>query len=161
MSDEDTRVSLDAIRRIVHSLRSPGGPASKRLGPARLFVLHALAETPDQSLGELATRTRTEASSVSVVIRHLVSAGYATRTKSVSDARRAVLRLTTAGRAVVRRAPVAPQERLFAALDALAKPKQTQLARLLTQVVEGMGLDATTPALFFEAPAARATRSRV
>ena len=50
------------------------------LGAAQLFVLHKLEEAPRLSLNELAERTRTHQSSVSVVVRRLVNRGLVART---------------------------------------------------------------------------------
>ncbi len=61
---------LDAIRRIVQALRESSRAAEKRVGlsGAQLFVLQTLGESPGLSLNELAERTRTHQSSVSVVV---------------------------------------------------------------------------------------------
>src|SRR5215217_2732988 len=65
----DVRAVLDAIRRIVRVLRVSSRAAEKQVGlsGAQLFVLHKLEDAPALSLNELADRTRTHQSSVSVV----------------------------------------------------------------------------------------------
>src|SRR4051794_8130303 len=70
----DVRAIMDAIRRIVRVLRVSSRAAEKQVGlsGAQLFVLHKLADTPALSLNELADRTRTHQSSVSVVVQRLV-----------------------------------------------------------------------------------------
>src|SRR5207302_6438951 len=73
---------------------------------AQLFVLQQLrsaggALTP----GELAERTLTHQSSVSVVARRLMDGGLVKRRWSPADGRRVELSLTPAGRAAVRRRP--------------------------------------------------------
>jgi len=73
------------------------------LSGAQLFALHELGKTPSLSLSKLADRTRTDQSSVSVVVTRLVEAGYLIRDRDKRDARRLVLNLTKSGRAMRRR----------------------------------------------------------
>ena len=73
ISSPHAREVLDAIRRIVQALRESSRAAEKGVGlsSAQLFVLQTLQETPGLSLNELAERTRTHQSSVSVVVTKL------------------------------------------------------------------------------------------
>src|SRR5260221_14725566 len=100
ISSAATRVVLDAIRRIVQALRESSRAAEKHAGlsGAQLFVLQALAESPGLSLNELAERTRTHQSSVSVVVTRLSRARLIERSTAPGDARRAELRLSALGR---------------------------------------------------------------
>src|SRR5436190_13999887 len=102
---------LDSIRRLVRLLRLSDRAAQSRVGlsAAQLFVLHELGKTPALSLGELAERTRTDQSSVSVVVTRLVDAGLVTRDRAEHDARRLELRLTKSGRAALQKAPAVAQ----------------------------------------------------
>ena len=121
---------LDAIRRIVQALRESSREAEKRAGlsGAQLFVLQALAESPGLSLNELAERTRTHQSSVSVVVTRLSRARLVERGTAAGDARRAELRLSARGRSRLRSAPQTAQERLVAAVDALPAAERARLA---------------------------------
>src|SRR6266404_5174776 len=81
-ASRDARTVLDAIRRVVRLLRQSAREAEKRTGlsAAQLFVLQQLraaggAVTP----GELAERTLTHQSSVSVVVKRLVEARLVSR----------------------------------------------------------------------------------
>src|SRR5690348_6142489 len=96
---EETRRVLDSIRRIVQVLRVSSRVAEKQFGlsSAQLFVLHTLAQAEAASLNELAARTATHQSSVSVVVHRLVDQGLVKRNASRSDARRIELALTAAG----------------------------------------------------------------
>src|SRR5918912_3802717 len=106
--------ALDAIRRIVQALRVSARTSEQRLGVsgAQLFVLHALAEAPAKSLNDLAARTFTHQSSVSVVVERLVRRRLVSRTRSAEDARRVTLALTATGRALLDSAPEVAQVRL-------------------------------------------------
>jgi DNA-binding MarR family transcriptional regulator len=59
---------LDAVRRIVQALRESSRQAERQVGlsGAQLFVLQKLAESPASSVNELAARTHTHQSSVSL-----------------------------------------------------------------------------------------------
>src|SRR4051812_42336870 len=79
-SAEVTRV-LDDLRRIVRTLRTASRAAEVELGVsgAQLFVLKTLAVSPGIALNE---RTRTHQSTVSVVVKRLVAAGFVARVTS-------------------------------------------------------------------------------
>ena len=147
----DLTAALDAIRRIVQSLRVSARAAERRLGVsgAQLFVLHALAEAPAHSLNELAARTFTHQSSVSVVVDRLVRRRLVSRTRSAEDGRRVVLALTPSGRSLLRSSPEVAQIRLIGALRNLSGSECRVLARHLGRIVREMGVT-DAPALFFE-----------
>src|SRR5712691_10729098 len=102
----DSARILDAIRRLVRHLRLFDRAAQSELGisGAQLFVLAELGKTPDLSLNDLAARTRTDQSSVSVVVSRLVDAGLVLRERHSRDARRLLLNLTKNGRAMLQAA---------------------------------------------------------
>src|SRR4051812_6073325 len=116
-SSQETQSILDSIRRIVRGLRVSSRTAEKELGisGAQLFVLQKLNVNSSLSLNELAERTLTHQSSVSVVIGRLVDRGLVLRTASKTDARRLELSLSAKGRAFLQKAPLTAQERLVAA----------------------------------------------
>ena len=102
------------------------------------------------SLGELADRTFTHQSSVSVVVSRLVARGLVARWPSAADGRRVELALTAPGRALLRRAPAAAQERLIAGLQRLPVAERRALAVTLVRLVREIGVDRTVPGMFFE-----------
>jgi DNA-binding MarR family transcriptional regulator len=163
-----TRVVLDAVRRIVQALRVSARQAERDVGlsGAQLFVLRRLADAGGEplSVNELATRTFTHQSTVSVVVQRLVRRGLVARHRSSRDARRVELTLAPAGLALLRRAPAAAQERLVAAVDAMPPAARRTLAASLEGLANAMGGDGRPPALFFEddkptpRPARRANR---
>lgn len=147
----DLTAALDAVRRIVRVLRQSSARAERELGlgGAQLFVLHQLAEAPAGSINELAERTYTHQSSVSVVVRRLVEQGLVARRPSPDDARRRELRLTTAGRRLVSRAPMPAQVDLIRGLAALRGEELATLNRLLRRVVQRMGASGEPPTMLF------------
>src|SRR5262249_20550369 len=98
---------VNSLRRITQAIRLSSSVVQDKLGitGAQLFVLQQLAEVPGASLRDLADRTLTDQSSVSVVVSRLVDGGQVMRRTSATDARRTELTLTGSGRALLRRAP--------------------------------------------------------
>ena len=148
----ETTAVLDHLRRIVRTLRESSRSAETRLGVtgAQLFVLRALAGPEPLSLNQVAARTHTHQSTVSVVVKRLVARRLVRRAVSTLDGRRVQLRLTARGHAVLRRAPLAAQDRLVAGLEALSGTDRVRLATTLGRLVAAMGLRTAPPAMFFE-----------
>ncbi len=148
----DVRAVLDALRRIVRALRIASRAAEKRVGlsGAQLFALHKLADGRTLSLGELAARTLTHQSSISVVVQRLVEQGLVRRQASRADGRRTEVAITHAGRARLRRAPQAAQDDLVAGLERLDAVERRALARTLTKLASALGAAERVPAMFFE-----------
>jgi len=150
--DPDTQEILDSIRQIVRALRIASRVSQKELGlsGAQLYVLQKLGEAEVSSINELAQRTLTHQSSVSVVVSKLAVRGLAVRRTSRQDARRAEISLTPKGRALIRRAPEPIQERLIAAIEALPSAARRKVSRSLASVVRAAGVAEGPAPLFFE-----------
>ena len=151
----DSRAVLDALRRIVRGLRISSRIAEKRigLGGAQLFVLRQLADGGPMSVNELADRTLTHQSSVSVVVQRLVEKKLIARKASPDDGRRLELSLTRAGKSLAgssRKAPYLPQNALVDALRKMPTRRRMQLAQLLTDLVSKAGMTDENPELFLE-----------
>jgi len=148
----DVQNVLDSIRRIVRGLRVSSKIAEKELGVsgAQLFVLQKLSQAKRLSINELAERTLTHQSSVSVVVSRLVKQGLVVRSQSKEDARRIDLALTVEGRSKLKKIPTTTQEKLMMALDALKSSDRKQLSMILGMVVAKAGLADEPASLFFE-----------
>ncbi len=162
-SSGDVRAALDAFRRIVQALRMSARGAEHRggLSGAQLFALQQLASMPGASVNDLAARTFTHQSSVSVVVRRLVERRLVAKVAARDDRRRVRLALTDAGHAALRRSPEPIQHRLIAGIAKLSNPQQHTLAKALTQVARTMAGPRMAPPMFFEEPATRARRRGV
>jgi DNA-binding MarR family transcriptional regulator len=149
---EDSRRILDSIRRIVQGLRVSSRAAEQEFGlsSAQLFVLQKLAESDAASVNELAARTLTHQSSVSVVVQKLVDRGLISRSPAEEDARRVMLSLTPAGRRLISRSPQATQDALIAAIERFSPRQRRNLATLLETLAAGAAGDALPPPMFFE-----------
>jgi DNA-binding MarR family transcriptional regulator len=163
LGDGSTRAVLDGIRHIVRTLREASRGAERAAGvsAAQLFVLQRLSGGGPLSVNDLAARTLTHQSSVSVVVTKLASQGLVERERAADDARRVEVRLTPAGRAVLGRAPAASQDRLIAALALVGRPTRQRLARDLRTLLDAMGVAQQHPPMFFEASPRRKGTRRV
>ena len=137
---DDVGVILDTLRSIVRELRLASREAEQRVGVhgAQLHALRQLGDGATMSLTELADRTHTDISSVSVVVSRLVEQGLVTRKSADDDRRRLSLTLTARGRGLVRRAPETGTSRLLRAAEHLSDREVHVLANTLTKLVHGL-----------------------
>lgn len=151
------REVLDALRRLVRLLREGTRFAEKSVGisGAQLFVLDQLRAGEALSINELASRTFTHQSSVSVVVSRLVDEGLAKRAPAPSDARRVEVQITAKGRTLLKKAPPLEQARLLEGLRAMTPAHRRALRTGLASWVEAMGLSGDEPPMFFESEARR------
>jgi len=152
--DQLTRV-VNSLRRIIQAIRLSSSSVHDALGitGAQLFVLQQLAERPGASLRQLAERTLTDQSSVSVVVSRLVEAGHVARRVAAADARRTELTLTETGRALLRRAPRPAQSRLVTSLRGVPVAQLRVTARVLERTARALSPARAPAPMFFEPPA--------
>ncbi len=112
-----------------------------------MFVLHVLHGEPRLSLGELADRTVTDQSSVSVVVRKLYEKKLVVKRTAKEDRRRVEVSLTALGMRLAEGSPRPVQEALIARLSALAPAERRHLRQLL-EVIAPPG--AVAPPMFFD-----------
>src|SRR5687768_8573229 len=138
--NEDIGSILEALRSIVRELRLASREAEQRVGVhgAQLHALRQLTDSPTTSLTELAERTHTDISSVSVVVSRLVEQGLVARKSADDDRRRLSLGLTARGRALVRRAPETGTSRLLRAASSLSDREVHTLAVGLAKLTNGL-----------------------
>jgi DNA-binding MarR family transcriptional regulator len=142
--------SMNAVRSIVRALRINTRAVELKMGIslAQLFVLQQLAERSADSLNELAERTATHQSSVSVVVRRLVERGLVSRTPSTTDKRRIEIEVTDSGRALLADAPVTVSMQLVDSLQRMNHDDRDTLADLLERWLRDANVDfATSPML--------------
>ena len=136
----DSQRVLDAIRRLVRHYRLFDRLIRSEIGisSAQLSALSAIAQSPSLSLGELAARTSTDQSSVSVVTSVLVESGLVRRDRDPRDSRRLALHPTQAGLALLRRVPVTFGDEIRVAASGLAPNDRHHLAAMLELIVESL-----------------------
>jgi DNA-binding MarR family transcriptional regulator len=144
--------ALDAVRRLVRALRVAGQATHTAGGVtgAQMFLLQQLLDSPAESLNELAARTYTHQSSVSVVVSRLVEAGLILRRPSPSDARRTTIGLTAKGARLARSVQSTVQVRLAEALERMSATERAGLVRGLERWIAEAGLQDGPAELFFE-----------
>ena len=150
---------LDSLRRTIRGFRAAAQRvAARHLSGAQHFVLEQLADAPVATLNELATRTLTHKSSLSVVVARLVERGYVRRTSSRRDRRRAGFAITPAGRRALRRAPPSAQTQMIAAVRRLGARDAAAFAQLFARATRQLGFDTLAPTMIFEqVPSSRRT----
>jgi DNA-binding MarR family transcriptional regulator len=149
---------MNAVRSIVRALRINTRAIELKMGIslAQLFVLQQLSERSASSLNELADRTATHQSSVSVVVRRLVERGLVSRTSSAADKRRIEIELTPQGRELLRGAPTTIQMQLMSAMDRLQSNERDTLADLLEKWLREAKIDFAMPPMLGELEEAEA-----
>jgi len=146
------RRALDALRWIVRELRlaQSSGGQGPGLSAAQMFVLHALKEHGALSVGDLAERTATDPSSVSVVVRKLHDKRLVSKKPSAEDQRRLMVDLTAAGTRTLDKSPVPVQEVLIARMAQMAPDRLHTLAELLEQIAPPREGQHPAPMFFHE-----------
>lgn len=158
MTDSESSVahsverSMNAVRSIVRALRINTRAVELKMGIslAQLFVLQQLAERSAESLNDLAERTATHQSSVSVVVRRLVERGLVSRTPSSADKRRIEIAVTESGRALLAEAPTTVSMELMGALHRMPGDDRDTLADLLERWLKDANIDFATPPMMGE-----------
>jgi DNA-binding MarR family transcriptional regulator len=143
---------LDNVRRLVRTIRASAQAAEETLGisGAAHYVLEALSRSPALSLNELAARTFTHKSSVSVVAANLVERGFVSRRTSPEDGRRLILALTPAGRRALGRLPDSAQTRMIEALERLGPGDLPRFATIFDRFVTELGVQDLEPTMLGE-----------
>jgi DNA-binding MarR family transcriptional regulator len=156
-SVRDVSRALDAVRKIVRALRLSSRAVEKEVGitGAQLFVLQQLAARPAESVNELAERTLTPQSTVSVVVTRLVQRGLVVRSSSRVDARRTESAVSPSGLALLQQSPPTVQARLAIALQNLPEEQLHGLADGLDAWLHEAGMHGEIPGLFFEEESGR------
>lgn len=155
LTKTDAQTIFDGIRRLVEALRSSSREAEKSLGisGAQLYVLQKLSVEAGSSMNELAERTLTHQSSVSVVVTRLEEKGLVVRRRAEADGRRVEIRLTSKGKRLLRVAPSPVQERILNAIKQLSPSTRTALAKGLVALNSNAGFEGKIVPLFFEGKA--------
>ncbi len=151
-NDRPVDRSMNAVRSIVRAFRVNTRAIELKMGIslAQLFVLQQLTERSADSLNELAERTATHQSSVSVVVRRLVERGFVSRASSPTDRRRIEIAVTPSGRALLEDAPTTIQTQLMTALRRLGSDDQKTLASLLERWLKEAKIDFASPPMLGE-----------
>ncbi|HWU42873.1 MAG TPA: MarR family transcriptional regulator [Bdellovibrio sp.] len=133
---------MDYIRHIFKALRVASSQFEKDIGlsAAQIYVLKKLKIEPGLSINELASRTVTHQSSVSVVVKKLEEQNLVRRSNSTEDSRKVVVFLTSEGDAKLASIPKALLEDMIETLQNMPEEKTTKLAQLMREFVRSAGI---------------------
>ena len=133
---------MDCIRHIFKALRVASSQFEKTMGlsAAQIFVLKKLKQEPGLSINDLAERTVTHQSSVSVVVKKLEEQRLVRRETSSQDSRKVVVFLTPEGTTKLGGIPPTVQEEMIEALQKMTDEKTLALAQLMREFVGHAGI---------------------
>jgi DNA-binding MarR family transcriptional regulator len=151
LSEEGTK-ALEAVRGLVAALTRAASVIEDRTGVsnAQLFLLHQIATEPDLSVNELAQRAMTHQSTASVVLSRLERQGLVQRVPSLEDGRSVVLRVTPAGRRLLRRAPAPATSEVVDAIGRLTPAEVRMLRRGVCALGREAGFKCEAPPMLFQ-----------
>jgi DNA-binding MarR family transcriptional regulator len=134
--------AMSALREVIRAFNVATKKLERQLGlsGSQLETLEILKENPGLSATDLATRSSTDQSTASVVVKRLAEAGYVERRVQDGDRRRANLSLTPEGQAILAKAPATVSSRLRAAFSCLAQTERVALTSLLERWLTLAGL---------------------
>ena len=153
----DAHSVLNSFRALVKSLRlaDRAGLKEHGLGASQLYVLHELKRDSPLSINDLAERTATDQSTVSVVVARLIEKGFVARERSETDARRLNLTLTAKGHLIAKNLPPPIQHRIIEGVERLPRARAKALAESLQDICDVLGIsDDHPPMLMDDVPAA-------
>lgn len=133
---------MECIRQIFKALRVSSSQFEKEIGlsAAQIFVLKKLKEEPGLSINDLADRTTTHQSSVSVVVKKLEEQGLVLRATSPEDSRRVVVSLSLAGEQKLSQIPRTVHEEMIESLLRMPEEKTQTLSALMREFVNKAGI---------------------
>lgn len=144
--------ALQSVRALVDGLGKAAREVEGKSGitNAQLFLLQQIRAGRHLSVNELAARAMTTQSTVSIVLSRLERKGLVSRMRSAVDRRSVTLRLTDAGKRVLRRAPPAATSQILGALARLTSDELGALSRGIGALDRELGLAVERPPLLFE-----------
>lgn len=158
----DAQSVLNSFRCLVKSLRlaDRAGLKEHGLGSSQLYVLHELKRESPLSINELADRTATDQSTVSVVVAKLIEKGFVARERSEIDGRRLDLTLTAKGHLLVKRLPPPIQWSIIEGVQRLPAARAKALAEGLREICRVLGIADMHPPMLMDDEAAPPPKTR-
>jgi DNA-binding MarR family transcriptional regulator len=154
------RKILDSLRSLVQVLQNYSKRLETDLGMsgAQLFVLQKVSEDNLSSINEIAEKTLTHQSSVSVVVDRLFQKDLVERKPDALDKRRSLIAVSAKGVKILRKAGATPQEKLAKSIMKLSDTERKSLAKNLSKILSLADLTNENPNLFFEPDKATETK---
>lgn len=128
---------LSAIRRIIRAVDIHSRKLYNEfdITTPQMICVYELMRNDGLTLSQLSKAVNIGTSTVTGIVDRLESKGLLTRQRSQLDRRKVLLRLTEAGRRIIRQAPSLLQDKLSDALQSLPEFEQATIAMSLERVV--------------------------
>jgi DNA-binding MarR family transcriptional regulator len=139
---ENGERAISSLRTVIRAFNVLTKKLERRFGlsGAQLEVLECLQALPGLSLSDLATRSNTDQSTMSVVVKRLVDRGLVAREQTEDDRRRMSLVLTPRGESLLAEAPSSVSARLRTGFSQLGEGERATLTTLLERWMGVAGL---------------------
>ncbi|MBI1387087.1 MAG: MarR family transcriptional regulator [bacterium] len=136
-----------ALRRIIRAIDIHSKKLVERYGLTgpQLHVLQQLAELEEVSVGGLAKRVRLSNATVTDILDRLERRGLVQRTRSISDKRRVLVKVTEDGMHILLAAPPLLQEQFSAEFNRMHDWEQTLIVSTLQRVASMMETESLAP----------------
>ena len=162
----DVAEIVDNLRRVVQVIHEHSKHAEHSTGITgpQLWAIKTVSERAPVSVSELAHLMYLHPATVVGILDRLESRGLVVRRRSTGDRRVVAISLSTAGKALMRRAPGVAQGLLVTGLEKLPAERRKTIARGLMLLVEILDVKDIPPKLIrspeVNGPKAPATKSR-
>lgn len=142
---------VNDLRRIFKAIHEYSRKSLKEFGVTgpQLWALHVLRDGGALGVGELARRMYLHISTVSAVVDRLEARGLVRRQRGERDGRQVDVRLTSKGKALLRRAPEPAQGKLLHGLERLTVREVLHLHEAIGHLVTLMEADRVEATFFF------------
>lgn len=144
-SSDPTKLSADeqiiaSLRRIIRAVDLHSRKLMEHSGMTgpQLAALQEIHRRGAVSAGDVARAIHLSQGTVTGILGRLESRGYITRSRSETDRRATVIRMTPAGKAVLAQAPSLLQDSFLRRLESLAEWERTQILATLQRVAHLM-----------------------
>jgi DNA-binding MarR family transcriptional regulator len=153
-NSEDSKAILNDLRRLVQAIRIASLDSEKQIGlsAAQLLILQRLREEDFLSVNELAARTMTHQSSVSVILQKLEKKRFVKRNTSETDGRKYQFSLTKKGASIMKNAPPPVHDTLINALEKLDSKTRSKFADGFSAFLKMAEISSTSPIFFVFLP---------
>ena len=149
-----SKVILNDLRRLVQAIRIASLDSEKKIGlsAAQLLIMQRLREEEFLSVNELAKRTMTHQSSVSVIMQKLEKKRLVKRNTSAEDGRKYQFSLTQKGNLLIKKAPPPIHDTLINALEKLDVKTRSKFAEGFSAFLKIAEISSTSPIFFVFLP---------
>ena len=131
---------LVALRRVMRAVDIHSRRLERELGLSgpQLVLMHALGTLGEVPMGRLAQEVHVSQATATSLVDRLQSKGLAARARSSEDGRRVLVKLTPAGRRLLRKAPPPLQEHFVRRFQEMADWEQNQILSSLQRLAQMM-----------------------